>query len=248
VTIPSGNKKRNYILMKNYIKLPVVYLIVLFAGTLLISSCSEDKEYYSVGDFLVSFGVVEQSNANQEKNLVVRLDNGDKAVSLITLPNWVEFETGQRVLINFAPYEDKMNADSSKNYYGKFNKIQNILYKDILSGSAINNDSIGNDPIMINKTWLTGDSILNVQFSFYTQGSKHYVNLIDLGEGDGVVKPYVFEFRHNDRDDIHGYPASGYVSFKLNPIKVEGQHEVDFNIRYTDYEGKTTVIPHKINY
>lgn len=234
--------------MKNYFKLPVICLFALIAGTLFLTSCSEDKEYYSIGDFLVSFGVVEQGNTNQENNLVVRLDNGDKAVSLVSLPNWVEFEAGQRVLINFAPYEDKLNADSSKVYYGKFNKIQNILYKDILSASSVNNDSIGNDPVMINRTWLTGDSILNVQFTFYTQGSKHYINLVDKGEGNGIEKPYLFEFRHNDRNDIHGYPASGFVSFKLDPIKVEGKHEVGFTVRYTDYEGKTTDIPHTIKY
>jgi hypothetical protein len=234
--------------MKNYLKLSVICLIVLIAGGLLVTSCSEDKDYYSVGDYLISFGVVEQSNANQENNLVVRLDNGDMAVSLISLPNGVEFEAGQRVLINFAPYEDKMNADNSKIYFGKFNKIQDILYKDILSVTNINNDSIGNDPVMINKTWLTGDSILNIQFSYYTQGARHYINLVDTGEGTGIENPYLLEFRHNNRGEILGYPASGYVSFKLNPIKVVGRHEVDFNIRYTDYEGKTIVIPHTVKY
>jgi hypothetical protein len=236
------------IMIKRYFKLSAIGLLVLFASTLFVSSCSEDEDYYSVGDFLVSFGVVEQGNLNQQNNLVVRLDNGDKAVSLISLPNFVEFETGQRVLINFAPYDDKANADSLKIYYGKFNKIQNILYKDILKVSAINKDSIGNDPVMINKTWLTGDSILNVQFTFYTQGSRHYINLVNNGEGNGITSPYVLEFRHNDRDDIHGYLASGYMSFKLNPIKVEGRHEVDFIIRYTDYEGKTSEIPHQLKY
>lgn len=234
--------------MKTYLKLPLLYLIFLLTGSLLFSSCSEDDDYYSIGDFLVSFGVVEQSNGNPDTKLVVRLDNGDKAVSLVALPHWVEFEAGQRVLVNFAPYGDSLNAEGSKNFYGKFNKIQNILFKEILPMAAINNDSIGNDPVMINKSWLTGDSILNIQFSYFTQGAKHYINLVNNAEGDGVSKPYIFEFRHNDRDELHGYPASGYVSFRLNPIKAAGAHRIDFKVRYTDYEGKTTDIPHSFEY
>lgn len=234
--------------MKNRIKYPIIFLMVLWAGSQLFTSCSEDESYYSLGDFLVSFGVVEQSNANPGDKLSVRLDNGDKAVSLVSLPDWVEFEAGQRVLVNFAPYSDTINADSSKSFYGKFNKIQNILFKDILPIAEINNDSIGNDPVMINKTWLTGDSILNIQFSYYTQGSKHYINLVNNAEGNGIAKPFVLEFRHNDRDDQHGYPASGYASFKLNSIKVEGKHRIDFIVRYTDYGGKTSDMPHFIDY
>ena len=234
--------------MRYFKKLPAFYMVLLFAGSLLISSCQNDEDYYSVGDFLVSFGVVEKGNNNGGESVVVRLDNGDKTVSIVPLPSWTELKAGQRVLINFAPFDDKMNTDSTMVYYGKYNEVQNILYKDILKLSKINNDSIGNDPVAIKKSWLTGDSILNIKFAYYTQGSRHFINMIDNGEGNGKQRPYVFEFRHNDRGEVEGYPSSGYVSFKLNPIKIPGQNKVDFKVRYLDYNGKTTDIPFTITY
>lgn len=234
--------------MRNFIKLPLIYMVLLFTGSLFISSCQDDDDYYSVGDYLVSFGIVEKPNENAQDNVIVRLDNGNRAISIVSPPHWVKLTIGQRVLINFAPYDDKLNADSSTTYYGKFNRIQNVLYKDILKLSETDNDSIGNDPVLINKSWLTGDSILNIKFSYYTQGSTHFINMVDNGSGNGKDKPYIFEFRHNDREDLHNYPVSGYVSFKLNPIKIAGQHEVDFIVRYTGYDGKTTEIPYTINY
>jgi hypothetical protein len=234
--------------MRTNIKFPLIYLVLLVTGSLFLTSCQDDDEYYSVGDYLLSFGIVEKVNENATDNVVVRLDNGDKAVSVVPLHHWIELTAGQRVLVNFAPFDDKMNTDSSMTYYGKFNRIQNILYKDILELSEIDDDSIGNDPVNIQKTWLTGDSILNVKFAYYTQGSTHYINMVDNGEGNGVDNAYIFEFRHNDRGDVQGYPVTGYVSFKLNPIKITGQDEVDFKIRYTDYEGKTTEIPYTLSY
>ena len=234
--------------MRNYIKLPLIYLVLLFTGSLFISSCQDDDNYYSVGDYLVSFGVVEKISDTAGNNVVVRLDSGDKVTSIVSSPHWGELSAGQRVLINFAPYDDKMNADSSLTYFGKFNNIQNILYKDILMLSKTNNDSIGNNPVIIQKTWLTGDSILNIKFSYFTQGSTHFINLVDNGSGNGLNKPYIFEFRHNDRGDLQNYLASGYVSFKLDPIKIKGQHKVYFNVRYTGYDGIIKEIPYTLNY
>jgi hypothetical protein len=232
--------------MRTFIRL--TNLLTLFiAASFLFSSCDKEEEHYSIGDFMVSFGVVETSDTVTH-SLSVRMDSGDQMVSIVPLPNHVEFSAGQRVLVNFAPYGDKINADSSVTYLGKYNKIQNILFKEILPKSQLTNDSIGKDPVMIRESWLTGDSILNIRFSYYSRGTRHTVNLVDTGEGDGILKPYVFEFRHNNGGDISGYPASGYVSFKLDPVKVPGENSVDFYIRYSDFTGKIIAIPHTITY
>lgn len=227
--------------MRKFLKTPVL-LALCMAGSLLFSSCDKEEEHYSIGDFMVSFGIVENCDTIAH-SLSVRMDNGNRMVSVVPLPNRAEFAAGQRVLVNFAPYGDKINDDSTMTFMGKYNKIQNILYKDILPESQLDNDSIGNDPVMIRESWLTGDSILNIRYSYFTRGSLHYLNLVDTGEGDGVLQPRVFEFRHNNRGDISGYPASGYVSFKVGPIKIAGQNSVDFYIRYTDFGGKVTYIP-----
>lgn len=234
--------------MKKSLILRSILLFLIVTITILITSCSKDDDHYSIGDFMVSFGVIQKNIESADNSYLILLDNGDKLSMVVSPLLPIEIKNDQRVFVNFAPFDDKVNADKSKTYYGKINYIQNILYKNIQKLSQINNDSIGHDPIIIRDSWVAGDSILTIDFKYYTEGSVHYINLVDNAEGNGKDKPYVFEFRHNARGDIQSYRTSGYVSFKLNPIKITGQHKVDFYIRYTDYDGKRIDIPHSLNY
>ena len=234
--------------MKKSLKIQLVFFILTSVISLLITSCSKDDDHYSIGDFMVSFGVIQKNIESADNSYLILLDNGDKFAMSVSPLLPFELKNDQRVFVNFAPFDDKINADKSKTYYGKINYIQNILYKNIYKLSQINNDSIGHDPIIIRDSWITGDSILTVDFKYYTEGSVHYINLADNAEGNGKDKPYIFELRHNARGDNQSYRTSGYASFKLNPIKITGQNKVDFYIRYTDYDGKRIDIPHSLNY
>ncbi len=234
--------------MKIILKIQTVFLLAFLTGSLLFTSCNKESDNYSIGDFMVSFGVVVKSSAETEINYIIHLDNGDKLVSLVTPPHWLELHNGQRVQVIFAPFDDKINADNTKTYYGKINDIHDILFKNILKLTPAIDDSIGHDPITLRESWISGDSILTIGFNYYTAGSVHYINLADNGEGNGISQPYIFEFRHNARGDLQRYRATGLVSFDLNPIKVTGQHKVDFIVRYSDYTGKTTDLPHTFIY
>lgn len=234
--------------MKIRFSVQVLFLVLILTLSLLFTSCQKSESNYAVGDFIVTFGVVESTSKDGINSFQIRLDNGDKFVALDQSLHLDEIKPNQRILINFAPYQDDVNADSSKTIYGKINYVHNIPYKNILRLSTAVSDSIGNDPIIIRDSWVSGDSILTINFKYYTQGSLHYINLADIAEGNGKDKPFIFELRHNARGDQKSYAASDYVSFKLNSYKISGLHSTLFKIRYTDYEGKMNELPHMINY
>jgi len=234
--------------MKNRFTVQVLFLISILTVTLMFSACQKSESNYAVGDFIVTFGVVESTTKDGINSFLVKLDNGDNFVALDQSLHLDELKPNQRILINFAPYQDVVNTDLSKTIYGKINYVQNILYKNILPLSTAISDSLGHDPIIVRDSWITSDSILTIDFKYYTQGSLHFVNLADVSEGNGKDKPFVFELRHNARGDQKSYAASGYVSFKLNSYKIAGQHNTLFIIRYTDYNGKLNEVPHVINY
>ncbi len=222
-------------------------LAVLMIG-LLFSACLDDDDGYSIGDFMISFGVIEKSGIEDDDSFVIHLDNGDKVVPVTTSISWFETKNNQRVWVNFNPLDDAVNADEKKTYYANISELKNILYKNISKKAEVSDDSMGHDPIVVKDSWISGDSILNVEFKFYSEGSVHYINLLDIGEGNGIDEPYIFELRHNAREDKESYPVTGYVSFKLNPIKLPSQNEVKFYIRYTDYEGRRIDLPHTFTY
>jgi len=234
--------------MKTRFSVQVLFLVLILTPSLVFTSCQKSESNYAIGDFIVTFGVVESTSKDGINNFQIRLDNGDKFVALDQSLHLDELKPDQRILINFAPYQDVVNTDLSKTIYGKINYVQNILYKNILPLSTAISDSIGHDPIIVRDSWVTGDSILTIDFKYYTQGSLHYINLADISEGNGKDKPFIFELRHNARGDQKSYAASGYVSFKLNSYKIAGLHNTLFKIRFTDYEGKTNELPHMINY
>ena len=103
---------------------------------------------------------------------------------------------------------------------------------------------MGHDPINIRDAWISKTGgILNIDMRYYTQGSVHYINLIDNGEANGIDNPFVLELRHNARGDMKMHPAAAFVSFKLDYLKISGKNKTDFIIKYTDYDGKNIEIP-----
>ena len=233
--------------MKIQLRLCVIYLFLVGLGSLLVTSCQKEGDNYSVGDFIVTFGVVKKS-LNSWENHVLYLDNGDKFIPVTSSLQLDSLQINQRVLVNFAPYKEEVNSDKSKTIYGKINVVKNILYKNILQLSQSNSDSIGQDPIIVRDSWVTSDSILTVDFKYFMKGAIHYINLAYSPDGRGKENPYILELRHNASGDHQIYGTSGYVSFNLGALKIAGRHKTDFYLRYTDYDGKLIDIPHSISY
>jgi len=194
---------------------------------ILFTSCMKDDDHYSIGDFIVTLGTIE-TKSTALNDYVIHLDHGDMVVPLSTQVPWFEIRNNQRVLVNFNPLSDEKLTDSTVTYIAKINGLKDILYKGI-------------------KKSKTG-GILNIDLKYFTQGSVHYINLIDNGEANGIDKPFILELRHNARGDRKEYLVTGFVSFNLDYLKLAGKHETSFYIRYTDYEGRRIDIPNTYKY
>ena len=222
-----------------------VFLLLLGVSFLAVvtTSCDTDDDgKYSVGDFIISLGVV-QKESPDANSYVIQMDNGDSFVPVATSVPYANIYNNQRVWVNFNPLDDKSNSDGSLTYYGKLNDLREILYKDVSVASQVSADSMGYDPVNVKDIWMSQDSILNLEISFYTAGSTHYINLVNDETGDGVDQPYMLDLKHNARGDEQAYRTSGIVSFKLGTLKAAGNNSINFIVRYTNYDGQTIQEP-----
>lgn len=215
---------------------------------MIFSACLKEDGYYSIGDFIVTFGTVEKKSSGNNE-FVINLDAGDKVVPVTTSVPWFEMKDNQRVLVSFNPLSDEKLTDSTVTYLAKINSLREILFKVIKKYTEVADDSMGHDPIIIRDSWISKTGgILTIDMKYYTQGSVHYINLIDNGEANGIDKPFVLELRHNARGDRKDYPATAYASFRLDYLKLAGKNETKFYIRYTDYEGRRIDLPKTYKY
>jgi hypothetical protein len=221
--------------------------VVIVLG-MIFTSCLKDDDNYSIGDFMVAFGTIE-TNGTGATDYIIHLDHGDIVKPLATEVPSFDIKNNQRVLVNFNPLSDTKLTDSTVTYSAKIMDLRDILFKGIKKYTEVADDSMGHDPIIVRESWISKTGgILTIDFKYYTQGSIHYINLIDNGEGNGIDQPFVLELRHNARSDRKDYPATGYVSFKLDYLKLTGKKETKFYIRYTDYDGRRIDLPETYKY
>ena len=234
--------------MDNKIKrLRVILPSVLLIGFLL-TACMEDykNNYYYNDNSILSFGLV-QTNTTSEASFLINLDDGSILTPSKTLTGFTPKDS-DRVLVRFNPVSNTHLTDSTFNYLATISNIKEILFKDVKKLSQVSADSVGHDPIIVRNSWISPEDILNLDLKFYTEGSVHYINLLDNGEANGVANPYILELRHNARGDAEIFPVNAFVSFKLNNLRVAGRNQVEFLIRYTDYQGNRIDIPKTYKY
>jgi len=218
----------------------LTFMIVL---VLLFTSCTKEKDYYSIGDFFISYGVIEK-RSETINDFIIHLDDGNNLVPVTTSGSSFRIKDNQRIWVYFNPLSDTKLTDSTVTYIAKIVSLKEILFKDIKNISQVSDDSMGHDPIIVRDAWISKTGgILTLDLKYFTQGSVHYVNLIDNSEANGITAPFVLELRHNARGDSQAYPATGLVSFKLNYLKITGQNMTRFYIRYTDYDGRRIDLP-----
>jgi len=224
----------------------VIFPAVLVIGFLLTACLDDYNHHYYCGDNVaVSFGLVQKNTA--DASFVINLDNGSIVTPSSTSTSFTPLDS-DRVWVRYSPVSNTKLTDSTFNYLSKIYSIKEILFKDIKKLSQVSEDSVGHDPIYVRDSWISPKDILNLDLKFYTNGSVHYINLLDNGEGNGVANPYILELRHNARGDANRYLVNAFVSFKLNNLRVAGQSQVKLFIRYTDYNGNRIDIPKTYNY
>jgi len=200
-----------------------------------LTSCDMHDDGYSLSDAWVGFGLV-QKDAGSE-SITIAMDDGEILYPASHPMMWNELENNDRVLTNFTILGNRQNANHDEQYYVQINSLRKILYKGILDLTPANEDSIGNDPILVKDKWVK-KNMLNFELR-YRGGSKiHYINLV---KQPGVINPdnglVLLELRHNNKDDAEQIPLSAMVTFDLSSLKVSGKTSTSFKVIAIGFDG-----------
>jgi hypothetical protein len=220
-------------------------ILGLFVGFLFVFAGCNDDEGYSLDNAWIGFGVVENTD-----DYKIILDDGE-VLYPVAFGGYVpwnvndysggsrKIEAGDRLLLNFTILDDKLN-DSGEiiAYYVRINSAKSVLTKGILDITEENKDSIGNDPIIVQETWMA-NGLLNFQLKYYGRNMTHFINLVKQpGELTAENQPFELELRHNKNEDAEDVPYTAFVSFHLDSLQVEGLDSVSFRITSKDYDDK----------
>lgn len=213
-------------------------VVGILIGFLFVFAGCKDDDGYSLNDMWIGFGVY-HGNENSSK---IIMDNKDVLVPVASNypPGWGDdVKNGERVLLNYTILDEKHDDQGNlQYYYVKINSYQTILMKGVMEITPENEDSIGNDPIVIEDYWMT-DSLLSFKLRYYGYSKTHFLNLVmkpSLSMAPGI-QPYELELRHNANDDDDAIYYTAYVSFSLNSLRIEGVDSVRFVVSATDYDG-----------
>ncbi|MEN8118170.1 MAG: NigD-like protein, partial [Bacteroidota bacterium] len=231
--------------MKKFLLGILVVFVVSFTG------CNDDEEGYSLNDMWIGFGVLKKSvDASPKAMPTIIMDNDDMLVPVASnyTPAWpARFDDGDRVLVNYTILDDDLSGDVPT-FFVKVNSIEDILMKDVMDITPEIEDSIGNDPIIVQDFWIT-DSLLNFKLKYWGFTQIHFLNLVkEPGELTEESQPVQLELRHNANDDDESVPYTAFVSFSLNPLRIEGLDSVRFEFSSTDYDGVKHSVEKVFNY
>ena len=212
-------------------------VVGILIGFLFVFVGCKDEEGYLLSDMWIGFGVY-QGNENSSK---IIMDNKDVLVPVASNypPGWAaDMKNGERVLVNYTILDEKHDDQGNlQYYYVKINSYQTILMKGVMEITPENEDSIGNDAIIVDDYWMT-DSLLSFKLKYWGYNSVHFLNLVnDSTEITPENEPIELQLRHNANDDEHSILYTAYVSFSLNSLRIEGQDSVRVVVTATDYDG-----------
>ena len=209
----------------------LIGFLFLFAGCL-------DDDGYSLGDMWIGFGIFQEDESSSYK---IIMDNDDVLIPVASNypPGWQNsFDNGERVLVNYTILDEELDdAGDVEKYYVKVNSIEDILMKGVMEITPENEDSIGNDPIVVIDSWMT-DSLLSFKLKYWGYNKIHFLNLVKkpeelLAENQTIQ----LELRHNANDDEEAIYYTAYVSFSLNSLRIEGLDSIRFVVTAIDYDG-----------
>lgn len=217
-------------LMKTVLRMTLILLTAVS-----LTACDWDDDGYSLGDFWVDFGLIESGEAGED--FTIHVDEGYAIVPVNM--NQIDTETwtnDTRVLVNYTIVGDKDLEADEKVYYAKINDLDKVLYKPVFEITPETEDSIGNDPIIVDKMWLK-DHMLSFRLHYYGNNQIHYINLVkqpgEVTEGD---LPLQLELRHNERGDQRMYRMTAFVTFDLRELQIEGLSPMAIEVNGTDYD------------
>ena len=212
-----------------------LFFVLLAAVSL--TSCLDDSDGYSLDKMWMSLGIVDKEEAD---SFTVKLDDGTVLFPAVLNVQGSSLDDGGRVLVNYSILSDKLVTDTLKQHYVRINSIRKILKKGIMDITPAIEDSIGNDPVVIEDIWVSKNQLLNMEITYLGNNRMHYINLVkEPGSLTADDQPIQLELRHNDNGDGRDYPMTALVTFELDAIKVQGTDSVRFEVKSTDYKEQT---------
>ncbi|HNU76759.1 MAG: NigD-like protein [Prolixibacteraceae bacterium] len=211
-------------------------IAVMAAGLVLMTSCLTDDDHYSLDKMWIGLGMADKGSDDGFK---IEMDDGSVLFPAVKNFNESQLEDSDRVLVNYTILGDKVITELQKEYYVRINSIRKILKKGILDITPAIADSIGNDPVTINKVWLSRNQLLNFEFHYFGESKVHYINLVkEPGDLHAEDQPIKLELRHNSNGDAERFPMTSLVSFDLKAIRIVGLDSVAFHVTSQDYDGE----------
>ncbi len=215
---------------------PSIKYFLFSLMTIFVATSCLDDDGYSLDKFWIDYGVIDGT----KENFTIVTDNG---LVLFPSASAISFEgitDSARVLVNYTILGDATKP-SEIDHYVKINGMRKVLKKGIITLTPEIVDSIGNDGVRIDNTWLTPDyDLLNIEFSY--EGSPYYTHFINL-----VIDPedavddqgnVILQLRHNKKGDPYTRPLLNSVaSFDLRSIRKEGTNEVGFRLKAKNIPG-----------
>lgn len=209
---------------------------LLLAIVVMFSSCIDD-DGYSLNDQWVGFGMVIGEKPDSYQIIMDNMDVLNPVAA--SYPGWQnDFENGDRALVNYTILDEELNDDGTvERYWVKVNNIEDVLMKGVMDVTDENADSIGYDPIIVEKCWMT-DSLLNFKLKYWGYSGMHFLNLVkEPGELTEDSQPIQLEIRHNANNDDEAILYTAFVSFSLNNLRIAEMDSVQFEYLWTDYDG-----------
>lgn len=216
--------------MKNrFFIFPPSYFILLFL-MLLLGACQEESE-----PIYESYGLVSKTSAHA---FTVLLDDGLLIYPRESCVDPSRLHDSSRIYLQFNILEENDSAAFARITYA-----DTILTKSILPYDESILDSIGQDPVKINRAWIAHDFI-NIEFLFAGRTNlvpkhAHMVNLLLCPSSGNKLN---FEFRHNDFDDEREKIYLGIASFPLEEAVAPLGKPVTISIKYHDSENTSRTI------
>ncbi|HOT13949.1 MAG TPA: NigD-like C-terminal domain-containing protein [Bacteroidales bacterium] len=200
----------------------LLFVVISMVG--LLSACEEtdNETYYStLGNLKIT-----------ADSVIIESDKGNRMMVKNSLSS--SFKDNDRVIAYFTMAEQPLpkGIDYVINVYN----IEKVLVKPVIVYDSTKADSIGNDPIFVNGTWIS-KNYLNVDFRFYGYNLKHMINLT-RNAGIFGADTIQLEIRHNDKNDAPQYTLNGFVSFDLTTIEHPEKDSVVLHVTAKEYGNK----------
>jgi|APDOM4702015248_1054824.scaffolds.fasta_scaffold16441_2 hypothetical protein len=220
---------------KNYRMKKLLLLFGIFS-VVLLTSCNNDDDF-SIDSYSIQMATVGKIDGSSS-TFYLNLDSGAKVWIAATNLPYFNPKDGQRII---ASYSILSNGGNGYDHYVKLNDAYQVLTKPIISLTASNADSIGNDPIKITDVWIANHH-LNVEFVFLGDRLKHMVNLAESSDFGSTPQIAKLQLRHNAYNDSPQFWLRGIASFKLRPLVVQGQQSRKIELSYTSFNGEQKIV------